>query len=110
MAQRLQDRRHRDRADLHAPELTDDQVVLVGENNTATSTDTIKVRPDGAGSEITYTADIEMNGAAKLATPVMKLVFEKLGNDTEDDMVTVLDRLAPGTTSASPGPIMTIAG
>ena len=47
----------------------------------------------GSGSEITYEAVIEMSGAAKLATPVVKLVFEKIGSDTEDDMVTVLNRL-----------------
>ena len=49
--------------------------------------------PSGSGSEITYEAVIEMSGAAKLATPVVKLVFEKIGSDTEDDMVTVLNRL-----------------
>jgi len=74
-------------------ELTDDKIVLVGKNKQATSTDTITVRPDGNGSEITYTAELEMHGGAKLLTPVMKLVFEKLGNDTEDDMARVLNRL-----------------
>lgn len=74
-------------------ELTDSRIQFVGTNETATSTDTIDIVPSGSGSEITYTADIEMNGAAKLATPVIKLVFEKIGNDTEEDMVTVLNRL-----------------
>ena len=76
--------------------LTDDTIVLVGRNDTATSTDTITVvpSPDGPGSRITYEANIEMKGAAKLADPVMKIVFEKIGSDTEDDMTTVLNRLA----------------
>ncbi|QCW51157.1 polyketide cyclase [Nocardioides dongxiaopingii] len=75
--------------------LTHDTVVLVGKNETATSTDTITVvpGPDGAGSEITYEATIEMHGAAKLASPVVKLVFEKVGNDTEDQMSEALNRL-----------------
>src|ERR1700712_25149 len=64
-------------------ELTADKVVLVGENEQATSNDTIEVKPEGTGSEVTYTAELEMHGMAKLATPVMKLIFEKLGNDTE---------------------------
>ena len=34
-----------------------------------------------------------MSGAAKLATPVVKVVFEKIGSDTEDDMTVVLNRL-----------------
>ena len=74
-------------------ELTDDKIVLVGKNDTATSTDTISVRPHETGSEVTYEAVIEMSGAAKLAAPLVKLVFEKLGNDTEDDMARVLNRL-----------------
>ena len=74
--------------------LTADTIVLVGKNETATSTDTITVRPDGSGSEVTYEAVIEMKGAAKLAAPVVKLVFEKIGSDTEDDMTEALNRLA----------------
>ena len=74
-------------------ELTADRIVLVGTNDTATSTDTITVVPHGDGSEVTYEAVIEMKGAAKLASPLVKLVFEKIGRDTEDDMVQVLNRL-----------------
>ncbi len=74
-------------------ELTDDRIVLFGENETATSTDTITVTPHGSGSEVTYEADIVLKGAAKLGTPVVKLVFEKIGTDTEGDMTQVLNRL-----------------
>jgi len=74
-------------------ELTDSRVVFTGSNDTATTTDTIEVVPAGSGSEITYTADIRLKGAAQLGTPVVKLVFEKIGSDTEDDMVQVLNRL-----------------
>lgn len=73
---------------------TEDTVELVGTNETARSTDTITVVPHGSGSQVTYQAVIEMSGAAKLASPLVKLVFEKVGNDTEDDMVRVLDALA----------------
>jgi carbon monoxide dehydrogenase subunit G len=74
-------------------ELTESKVVFAGSNDSASTTDTITVLPSGSGSEITYDAEIEMSGAAKLATPVVKLVFEKIGSDTEDDMITVLNRL-----------------
>ncbi len=74
-------------------ELSDHHVQFRGRNETAETTDTITVQAHGSGSEITYVADIEMSGAAKLATPVVKLVFEKIGSDTEDDMVQVLNRL-----------------
>lgn len=76
--------------------LTNDTIVLVGTNKSATSTDTITVVPDpagGPGSQVTYEAVIEMSGAAKLASPVVKLVFEKIGSDTKDQMSEVLNGL-----------------
>jgi carbon monoxide dehydrogenase subunit G len=68
-------------------------LVFVGENKSATSVDTITVDASGAGSVITYEANLEMKGAAKLLSPAMKLVFEKLAGDTEKQMTTVLDAL-----------------
>lgn len=73
--------------------LTTDTIVLVGSNDTATSRDTITVGPSGSGSSVTYEADVQMKGAAKLATPAVKLVFEKLGNDTEHKLIEVLNAL-----------------
>jgi carbon monoxide dehydrogenase subunit G len=75
-------------------ELRTDGLVFVGTNDTATSTDSITVVPHGAGSEVTYEAHIEMHGAAKLTAPAVKVVFEKVANDTEKQMTAVLDRLA----------------
>lgn len=74
--------------------LTDDTVVLVGKNDTATSTDTITVRPADAGSEIIYHVDLDMHGIAKLAAPVMKIEFERLGVKTEKQMTERLNSLA----------------
>jgi carbon monoxide dehydrogenase subunit G len=74
--------------------VTVDTIVLVGKNDTATSTDTITVKPDGDdGSNVTYHADLEMHGVAKLASPAVKLVFEKLGSDTEKQLTEVLNGL-----------------
>lgn len=70
-----------------------DRVVFRGENDSATTLDTISVLPEGSGSEITYHAEVEMKGVAKLATPAVKLVFEKLGNDTEKQMTAVINNL-----------------
>lgn len=74
-------------------QLSDEQVVLVGRNDTATSTETIEVTPEGAGSSITYTNEIVFKGAAKLVSPLAKLVFEKVGHDTEQQMVEKLNAL-----------------
>ncbi|ALG12485.1 SRPBCC family protein [Kibdelosporangium phytohabitans] len=72
----------------------EDRLVLVGRNDTATSTETIEITPNGAGSSITYTNELEFKGAAKLAAPLGKVVFEKLGNDTEKQLTEVLNKLA----------------
>jgi carbon monoxide dehydrogenase subunit G len=77
--------------DYELTELTDSRVVRVGRNDSATSTDTITVVPSGEGSEITYPADLDMHGLANLASPAMKLVFEKLANDTEEQLTRVLE-------------------
>lgn len=74
-------------------ELTESKLVFVGENKSSTSRDTITVDAAGTGSRLTYRADLAMKGAAKVLNPVMKLVFEKLANDTEKQMTTVLNRL-----------------
>jgi carbon monoxide dehydrogenase subunit G len=73
--------------------LTESTLVFVGENKSSTSTDTITVEPDDSGSRLTYRADLEMKGAAKILNPVMKLVFEKLASDTEKQLSTVLNQL-----------------
>jgi carbon monoxide dehydrogenase subunit G len=84
-------------------ELTGDRIVLVGRNDTATSTDTITVIPHEGGSQVTYEAVIEMTGAARLAAPLVKLVFEKIGSDTAEDMTQVLNRLAgPAAEGSAP--------
>lgn len=74
-------------------ELSDQRIVLVGRNETATSTETMEITRRGKGSSITYTNEVRFNGAAKLAAPLVKIVFEKLGNDTEKQMVQTLNAL-----------------
>lgn len=74
-------------------ELTGSTVVFEGENESATSVDTITVVPHGDGSEITYEAVIEAKGVGKLAEPLMKLVFERIGSKTEEQMTEVLNGL-----------------
>ncbi|MCU1603249.1 MAG: polyketide cyclase [Frankiales bacterium] len=69
------------------------KIVLVGKNDTATSTDTITVVAKGAGSEVTYDANVELNGLAKVGAPAVKLVFEHLGNETEDGIKKAVARL-----------------
>jgi carbon monoxide dehydrogenase subunit G len=73
--------------------LEPDHIVLVGRNDTATSTDDIRVRPAATGSEITYHADIELHGVAKLGAPVIKVEFERLGTETVKGLTDAIGRI-----------------
>lgn len=67
-----------------------DRLVFIGRNETATATGTFTVVPIPPGSHITYHLDLEMHGVAKLATPVVKAEFEKLGNQSAVRLAQVL--------------------
>ncbi len=72
---------------------TDEQLVFVGHNQRATSTDTITVTPSGAGSQVHYRAELELQGIMRFVAPIVKLLFERVADRTRDQMQTVLDRL-----------------
>ena len=76
---------------LHTAE--SDRLVFVGRNEGATSTGTFTVRPAGDNTEVTYHLELEMHGLAKLATPVMKIEFERLGTEAATRLTGVLNRL-----------------
>lgn len=71
-----------------------DRLVFKGSNDGATSTGTITVRPVAGGTRVTYHRELEMHGLAKLATPVMRMEFEKLGDETAARLTAVLNKLA----------------
>lgn len=74
--------------------LTPGRIVFVGVNDSARSTDTITVQAKGGGSEVTYEAVIEPQGVGKLADPLLKLLFERIGTKTEKQLTDVLNGLA----------------
>jgi len=73
------------------------RLVFHGRNEGATCTDTVTVRPAAGGAEVTYRVELEMHGLAKLATPVMKVEFEKLGTESAVRLSHVLSRLPAPT-------------
>jgi carbon monoxide dehydrogenase subunit G len=75
-------------------ELTNERIVLVGRNKTATSIETIQVVAADGGSRITYTNDLTFNGAAKLAMLPAKLLFARLANETVHGIKTALNALS----------------
>lgn len=68
-----------------------DHLQFVGENKTVTSTDDIGLAAVDGGTRITYHADFEFHGLAKLAVPFVKGELESLGDKTEAQMTTVLN-------------------
>jgi carbon monoxide dehydrogenase subunit G len=82
--------------------LDPDHLTFVGKNKTATSTDDITFSSgDGVTTissgdgvtTITYSATIEFHGLAKLAAPFLQSTFDKLADETEQQMTDVLNRL-----------------
>jgi carbon monoxide dehydrogenase subunit G len=55
-------------------------LTFVGENKTATSTDDLKFADVDGATSITYHANIVFHGIAKLADPLLKREFEKVGD------------------------------
>ena len=79
--------------DYRLTELTAVLVKFEGENKTVTSVDTISVQATDDGSAITYHAEIEFHGVAKLATPFLKSEFEELGDRTVEQMTRAINAL-----------------
>lgn len=79
--------------DYRLTELTAVLVKFEGRNKTATSVDAISVQATDEGSAITYHAEVEFHGVAKLATPFLKSEFEGLGDKTVEQMTRVINAL-----------------
>ncbi|WP_250036159.1 SRPBCC family protein [Paractinoplanes maris] len=76
------------------------RLVFHGRNEGATCIDTVVVRPVETGAEVTYRIELEMHGLAKLATPVIKMEFEKLGTAGANALTEALNELSPGARAA----------
>jgi carbon monoxide dehydrogenase subunit G len=67
------------------------RVTLVGKNKGSTSTDDIRVVDAGQGtSRITYRSEIEFRGIARLAEPFLRREFDRLGDETRDQMTAAI--------------------
>lgn len=69
------------------------RLTFVGTNKTATSTDDIMLQPDGDGTSISYHANIEFKGLAKLAGPFLGSDLKQLGDDTKEKLTQVINDL-----------------
>ncbi|MFI7588069.1 SRPBCC family protein [Spongisporangium articulatum] len=69
------------------------RLTFVGNNKTATSTDDITLVDNETGTTITYRANIAFHGIAKLAGPFLQRTFEKLADETREQMTRTINAL-----------------
>lgn len=62
------------------------RVVLVGRNKSFVGTDDIGVSREGSGTRVTWNAEFQMKGLAKLLQPFLSGVFEKLSAEAMDGL------------------------
>ncbi len=67
------------------------RVVARAESKLLTSLDTITVAPDGAGSIVTYDAELTMNGLLGIVDPLLGLAFNQIGGRAADGLRAALD-------------------
>ncbi len=72
-------------------------VVLEGVGPKIRATDTIELEPLATGgTRITYTADLRLSGAAKLAQPLLSGAFVQMGHRALEGMRAWLERRTVG--------------
>lgn len=62
------------------------RLVFISENDKAHSTDDLTFRPEGTGTEITYSAEIRLTGRIRLVDPLLKLPMERIATSTVKTM------------------------
>jgi carbon monoxide dehydrogenase subunit G len=73
------------------------RVVLVGSNKNFTGIDDIGLAPEGEGTRISWNANFQMKGVARLFQPFLGGVFEKLSVEAMEGLESTL-RVAAGRT------------
>jgi hypothetical protein len=67
------------------------RVLLKAESGSVVSLDTITVREIAEGTELVYDAKLEPKGLAKVADPVLGLLFKRLGDNAAKGLARELD-------------------
>jgi hypothetical protein len=70
------------------------RLVFHGRSEGATCLDTVSLAAVPGGTEVTYRAEIEMHGLAKLATPLMRPEIEKLATGSVTAVIAALEGTA----------------
>ena len=68
-----------------------ERVVLVAETDKVKSTDEITIVANGTGCLVTYDAELETLGRFRWATPIVALMFKRIGDRARDSLRLVLN-------------------
>lgn len=83
-------------------EASPERIRLTGRAGPTTAHDTITIRPDGAGgTQVDYHAEFEFGLAARLAAPVVRLLLDRLADDTAATLAAALDARAAHSSQLS---------
>jgi carbon monoxide dehydrogenase subunit G len=77
------------------------RVVLRAETGSMVSIDTLTFVDTGAGSEVTYDADITLKGPLKLIDPLFSMFFKRMGDKARDGLRRRLSEPPPESAAGS---------
>jgi carbon monoxide dehydrogenase subunit G len=66
------------------------RVVLVGRNKNFTGIDDIGITPEGDGTRVSWNANFQMKGGARLFQPFLRGAFEKLSTEAMEGLKSTL--------------------
>lgn len=68
------------------------RLTFVGHNDSAQAVDDLTFTEHGDGTAISYTADIQFRGVARLAAPFVKRAFERLADEVTVSLPAVIEK------------------
>ncbi|MEU8221030.1 SRPBCC family protein [Kribbella sp. NPDC048915] len=71
-----------------------ERIMLRGENRTIVAHDTMTLHSESHHTRVTYRAEFELKGLARLAGPFLRKSFDRLGDEAEEGLRNALGRLA----------------
>lgn len=72
-------------------------VVLEAESSMLRSYDTIRVQPAGDRARVTYEAELTLKGVSRVAEPLLRLAFRRIGDRAAAGLRESLERVAAGS-------------
>jgi carbon monoxide dehydrogenase subunit G len=72
---------------------TPERLTFAGSNGSASAVDDLAFAPEATGTRVTYTADIRLNGAMRVADPLVRVGLERMAGKVVARMQDVINAL-----------------